>query len=253
MVNIRRKREETAEEKEARLQTEKEIKLGVQDQYQVRGFELVSWVQHNKALVSTILVLIVLAGILFGGYVYYNHRRAEMASTAFLEALREQDEALEGSEKGAKEIVKSTARFKDIAEKYKSSKVAILANLYSGHMALNDGDNEAAIEFYQSAQNKIGANDPLFPVVMIGLGYAKEQSGDIDGAIKSFESVVKADFNVGKDLALWEVSRLFNVKGDGEKSQDFAKRLIDEYPSSVYQKNAQEIIDSSNKSQVQGK
>src|SRR5580658_4132457 len=88
MVIIHKKQKETVEEKEARLKNEQEQARGIQDQYQARGFELVSWVQDHKGLVSSLILILFLTGGLFSAYLYYQTRKSESASALFLEGMK---------------------------------------------------------------------------------------------------------------------------------------------------------------------
>lgn len=81
MVIIRKKHKETDQEKELRQKQEQEKSMGIQDQYQARGFELVTWMQDHKVLVSVAIAVLVIGGALFSAYVYYQQRAAELASS----------------------------------------------------------------------------------------------------------------------------------------------------------------------------
>ena len=65
MVVIRKKSVETPEEKEERAKKSQEQAMGIQDDYQARGFELVTWIQEQKTLVSLIIIFLILGCGLF--------------------------------------------------------------------------------------------------------------------------------------------------------------------------------------------
>lgn len=244
MVIIRKKHKETAEEKEARLQKEREKAMGLQDEYQARGFELVSWVQDHKVLVSILIVVLVLGGAAFSAYLYYQQRAAEVASGAYLEAVR----AIEGVPKTGEENIakwqKAQTSLAELARSHKNSGVAVLANVYAGHVALENNDAKGAIEFYQTALKEIKKTDTLHPLVLIGLGYAQEKSGDTKSAIASFETVIESKNTTGRDLALWEAARLSKDAKDLEKAKTYVAKLLEEYPTSVYEKDAKRLSEA---------
>lgn len=237
MVLIRKKHVETAEEKESRLKKEAEMSAGIQDQYQARGFELVSWVQDHKVLVSVMIAVLLLGGIGYSGFGYYQQRANEAATTKFLAVMKDIDGVTkEDADKTAK-WQKAQADLKDVAGNFSRSKVANLANLYAGHLALEANDPKAALESYKSAVGEISKADPLYPVALIGLGYAQERNGDAQAALASFEGVINAKDGMGKDLALFEAARLASELKDNDKAKTYREQLIKDYPNSVYEKN----------------
>lgn len=242
MVIIHKKQKETKEEKEARLKKEQEQSMGVQDEYQARGFELVSWVQEHKGLVSGAIVLLLLAGGSFSAYLYYNDRKAEAASSLFLESLK----TLEGDDEAvplAEKMKKAEEGFQKVNEHYPSSKVATLANLYRAHLALENGQTEDSVKLYQKVVTALGKSNSLYPSAVIGLGYAQEKSGDTKGALSSFESVVALKDAAGKDLALFESARLVKDQS-ADKAKEYISMLLEQYPQSVYEKQAIRLRES---------
>ncbi len=242
MVIIRKKHVESAEEKDNRLKKEAEEKAGIQDEYQAKGFELVSWVQEHKGLVTGLIVLLLLGGGIFSGYAFYQQRANEEATTQYLAALKDidSDEAKEGEDKTAK-LKKAQVQLQDVASKFSHAKVAKLANLYAGHLALEVNDPQAALQSYQAAFKSMSKEDPLHALAVIGLGYAQERNGDQKSSLTSFESVINSKENVGKDLALFEAARLATDLKENDKAKDFRDRLLKEFPNSVYEKNVKRL------------
>jgi predicted negative regulator of RcsB-dependent stress response len=235
MVIIRKKHVETAEEKDIRLKKEAEAKAGIQDQYQARGFELVTWMQDHKAVVSTVIALFLVGGALFSGYVYYQQRTDETATAKFLAAIKDID-GKEGEDK-ASTWQKAQTDLHDVADSFPRSKVAVLANLYAGHLALETNDAKAALLAYQNALGAINKADPLYALAVIGLGYAQERNSDGKSALASFESVINGKEGMGKDLAIFEASRLAADLKENDKAKEYRERLLKEYPNSIYEKN----------------
>lgn len=238
MVIIRKKHKETAEEKEARLQREQEQASGIQDQYQARGFELVSFVQANKVFVGVLIAFLVACGAFYSAYLYYQSRSAEIASAAYIEAAKPLEE-LSGVEKEDREKFKEAqALFQDVVKNHKGSSVAVLANLQAAHLALENDDAKTAETMYKSALDGLKNTDPLYPMAMIGLGYAEEKLGNTKSALDRFEAVVALKGKVAKDLALYEAARVATELKETDRAQKNIDRLKEEFPASVYEKNA---------------
>lgn len=241
MVVIHKKHQESEQEKSARLQKEQEQAMGLQDHYQARGFELVSWVQDHKIIVSLMIAALFLAGALFSGYVYYQKRNAEMASAAYLSALKEVSEHDPSKEEDKAKLVEAQKRLAEVAGSYGRSGVSVLANLYGAHLALLNNDIQGSVAMYQGALAKLNTADAVYPLAQIGLGYAQEKSGDSVAALASFERVLDSKSGLGNDVALWEAARLAKNTKDLDKAKKYIARLLEEYPASVYEKNAKRL------------
>lgn len=239
MVLIHKKHKETNEEKDARLKKEQEQALGVQDEYQARGFELVSWVQDHKAIVSALILLLFIGGGAFSAFIYYKDRKSEAASGAFLEALK----SLESDAESADKKKQAQDELSKLAKDFQSSGVAHLANLYAAHLALENGDAENSVKLYQEVLKGIDKSDPIYTSAIIGLSYAQEKSGDQKSALSGFESVIALKDAPGVDLALWEAARLVKDQS-AEKAKEYVSMLLEQYPQSVYEKNAVKLKES---------
>jgi len=244
MVVIRKKHKETAEEKEARLKAEEAQAQGIQDQYQARGFELVSWVQDHKVFVSTLIAVLILAGAGLSGFLYYQKRSAEIASGAYLEALKPIESMEEKGEEAKAKLQKAENELMEIAKSQGSSGIGVLANIYGGHIALENDDQANAVALYQTALKHLNKSDVLYPLALTGLGYAQEENGDVKSAFSTFESLVELRTNPSKDLALFEAARLASLLKDSEQAKKNLARLLEEYPSSVYEKDAERLKES---------
>jgi predicted negative regulator of RcsB-dependent stress response len=245
MVVIHKKKIETAEEKEARLHQEKERAMGLQDEYQAKGFELVTWVQDHKGLVSALIVLLFVAGGAVSAFLYYQQRSAEQASSAYLTALK----AVEGVPKtGPENIAKWKAaqeQLATIAKENAGTGVGNLAALYAAHLALENNEGAASVEFYQNALKKMKKNNDLYPLALIGLGYAQDRNGQPEDALASFNTLIEEKSSFGRDLALWEAARLaVKIPDKKEKAAAYVNQLLEEYPASSYENNAKRLKES---------
>lgn len=243
MVIIHKKHKETKEEKEERLKKEQEQAMGVQDEYQARGFELVSWVQDHKGLVCSIIVLLLLAGGLFSAYLFYQDRRSEAASSLYMQAMKTLEGGAAEGEDAVEKKKKAQAELEEVAKKYPKSKVATLAKLYAAHLALDNKEPENSVKLYQEVLQSINKSDVLYSAAMIGLGYAQEINGDKTGALTSFESLIASKDAVGKDLALYEAARLIKDESK-EKAREYIANLLEQFPQSIYDKNAAKLKES---------
>jgi hypothetical protein len=244
MVIIRKKHKESPEEKGARLEKEQAEARGIQDEYQVRGFELVSWVQDHKGVVSIVIVVLMLAGGLLSAFLYYQKRSMEAASGAYFEAMKLVESGEANIDSGREKLKKAQADLEELGKSRGGSGIGVLANLYAGHLALEDKDKKEAVALYQAALLQIGKSDLLYPLAMTGYGYAQEDSGDLKGALATFDALIEMKENPSKDLALFEAARLASKLKETESAKKNLAHLLEEYPSSVYESSAQRLKES---------
>lgn len=244
MVVIHKKKIETAEEKEARKLHEQELAMGIQDEYQAKGFELVSWAQEHRGVVLGLIVAFFVAGLSAAGYFYYQRRISEQASAAYLEIVRKLESSTQATETKPEERKLAQQQLVEMASKFKGAGPAVLANLYAGHLALDNNDPSGSVELYKSALQKIGPKDELYPVVLIGLGYAEERNGQHSEALQRFVQVSEIKDGPGRDLALWEAARLAYDAKEMEKAKGYIAQLLEEFPASIYEKNAKRLKES---------
>lgn len=241
MVVIHKKHKETADERELRLKEEQQKAAGIQDEYQARGFELVSWVRHHKGLATLLVFAVFGLGGLLSAYFYYQNRTNEMASAAYMAALKDIDTLEKGAADEATKLKNIQDQLSAISQDYARSGVANLADLYAGHLALKAGDTQKALEFYKKAKDGFKQSDPFYGVALIGMGYAQDKNGDQKAALASFESLLEIKEVTGADLGLFEAARLAKEMGDLEKAKKYVSRLLEEYPASAYEKNAKKL------------
>lgn len=229
MVLIRKKVKESHEEKEARRQQEEAQRAGIQDEYQAKGFELVSFVQAHKGTVSLLIAALVAGGAIFSGYQYFKARRADKASLTVMDALGqlEDNQSKETKEKALKELT-------DAATVHQNSGISSLANLRAGELALTLNHAEEALERYDAALKEISIKDTLYPIAVIGKGYALEANNKLSDSLKEFEKIIDKESSLGRELSLYEAQRIASQLNENDKSEKYRNKLNEEFPRSPY-------------------
>lgn len=242
MVLIHKKKIESKEEKEARLHEEQGRAMGLQDEYQAKGFELVSWVQHNKGVVSGLIIFLFLLGGGFSAYIYYQQRQAEQASSAYLHALKG-IEGLTRNAENAQKFQDAEKQLAEIAASHSHKGVGTLADLYAAHLALENNEAAVSRERYQNVVSALHKDSDLYPIALIGLAYALEREGKADESLKQFATLIDQKVSSGRDLALWEAARLSKDKNP-EQAKIYLAQLLEEFPASLYESNAKRLKES---------
>lgn len=240
MVVIHKRHEESAVEREERIKNEQG--LAIEDQYQVQGNILFSWIEKHKALSSAMVLFLLLIGAAIVSWCYYTGLNNEKASAIYFLATKDINELDRNKKEDEAKLVEAKAKLLILFDKYPNTKVSILAKLSLANEALATDNIEEAIRYYQEANKQLAPDNHLYAISLIGLGYAQEKNNDKVSALSSFEQVVNNNkLESGVELALWEAARLAKDNNEQEKAKKYVMRLLDEYPSTIYEKNAKKL------------
>lgn len=113
------------------------------------------------------------------------------------------------------------------------------ALLAIGDLYFQYGAPAKAYEWYTKAYeaNKSGREGYL---AQYSLGYAKEAMGDLDGALKHFESATslgKKDLGLNADILMAQ-ARVLQKKNETAKAQELYQKIMTQFPNSEYAKRA---------------
>jgi len=226
--------------------------VAAQDEFQVKGFELVEWVQDNRGLVLGFIGAVVVAGLGFGIYSVANRGNDTAASADWAKALviwdapvgTDPDPADDVAAYATEEERTKAARtaFEGVIAKHKGTGSADLASLYVGHAALKSKDYDGAIAAYQAFLDGLSATDSLRFAGLNGIAAAQEEKGDIKGAIATLETVVGLTNKTDRDGALLNLGRLYKKDGDDAKARQRLDSLLADYPDTMLKPRADEIL-----------
>lgn len=241
MVLIHKK--DTESQKEEKKKLAEQAKQGIQDEFQAKGFELISFVQGHKGLITSLILAFFLIGGLVSAYFYMQQRKEEEASSAFFEAVTFMDTALAKADDNEEkaDYAEAIEKLKNVTRDFPKTKIATLAYLYLGKLFLDDKKSSDAVDAYQKAVEKLDTKNKLYIVGVIGLAYALESNDQPEIALTNLEQLINSDKKMITDLALWEAARMAKKTNNLEKAKELADRLLDEFPFSIYKTNAEMI------------
>lgn len=141
------------------------------------------FLKYKKAIIISVVVLVVVIAGAFAYNSYVAVPRAEKASTALSQGqeyfdMEQYDKALNGDSTGYVGFVK-------IASDYSGTDAANLANLYAGLCYANLGKWEEAVKFLDSYSPSGDAM--VSPAAVGALGNAYAQTGNVDKAISTLK------------------------------------------------------------------
>lgn len=231
MVLIRKKKKKSQEQLDAERQEKELQKAGIQDEFQAKGFELVTWVQHHRQTILVGLSAFALAGAVWAGVVYFSGGADQKVSAEY-EAALNLYEKLATAKEDEKEKAQTEAlkAFEKISQQHSGKGVARLANLYVGHLALESRDPKTAISAYGKFINEAPQKDQLRTVALLGLANAYEATSEPKKALETYESILEAT-NIDEARVLWQAARLAKETGQEEKAKEFSSKLSERYPT----------------------
>jgi tetratricopeptide (TPR) repeat protein len=132
--------------------------------------------------------------------------------------------------------------FEYIIRKYDNTQGGKLAAVVFAGISYDADDVERAIQLYETALTRFG-NDPTYQnFLWSGLGYAYEKKQDVPMAISYFEKIAAGEDPAVKDVALFNMGRLYHKLGESAKSMQAYERLTTEHTDSIYYQLAMEKV-----------
>lgn len=139
--------------------------------------------------------------------------------------------AIKDSAKAPDTVKRELQQLVDEYERHAGGKFAQLelANLY-----FKEGDYDQAITHYRKAAGDFRDEPLLQKLSKSGLGYSLEAKEAYEEAAECFEFVAAGGNDALADEALFALGRLYAALGDSDKQANVSKRLMEDYPNSLY-------------------
>jgi len=186
------------------------------DEFETLTGQVVAWADEHRPVAYGVLALAVavLAGSLAIGR--WRASRNDAAAIAFRSA---QARFAEGNFKDAAQD------FAYVVERYPRTPFGRLAGLYRAHALAREGDQAAAATAYGEYLAGAAPTDYLRQEALVGLGRAKEATGDTAGALDAY---VQAGARPGpyRDDARLAAARLEQAAGNTERAQAIYAELL---------------------------
>lgn len=240
MVRIKKKVKRSQEEILLEKQKSAREKAGIQDEFQTKGFELVHFVQNHRTSVTIFLALLVALGLGWSGFLFWEGKTDTNASDSYVAALDLLDE--KPDDKNVSSTV--VAALKKVSEDFSASKVSGMAQLYAGHLLLNEGKFVEAQRIYQSFVSGQKKSSQLRFLGLVGLAYALVEGDKKEEALATYEEILETNWNVERDVWLWSSANLAQSLGRVDLSIKRATELRDEFPHSGLALDAEGMLAS---------
>lgn len=215
-----------------------------------------SWVGRLAANPATVIAIAVVALAAVGGGVYYTSHQSARSSAAN-NALYEANEAL-GAQlktweatlpKGAdvqfqkvdvdSKFGDAVKKFAAVSEQYSGTRAAFEAEMRIGDLYFNHGDATKAISYYEKATTSAPkAFDQAN--AFSALGYARENSGNLQGALEAYQKALKTGDALKGDL-LMSIARCQEQLKQPDQAKVTYDQIIAQLPNTDASKKAQAL------------
>jgi len=179
--------------------------------------------------------------VVIAGYRYFSNSAENKAFLLLDQAVGNYEDTKSGMDALA---AYESARedFEYIIRKYDNTEGGKLATVVFAGISYDADDVERAIQLYEAALTYFRSDSTYQNFLWSGLGYAYEKKQDVRMAVSCFEKIAGGEDPVVKDIALFNMGRLYHKLGETAKSNQAYERLATEYTDSIYYQLAMEKV-----------
>jgi tetratricopeptide (TPR) repeat protein len=226
-------------------------KLKRPDALQKAGADAGDWIGEHGGLVAIGILVLLVAGAIFGVASYFSDRKAERARKAFGEALQPVERQVEPEGQSAAQpgeptfksererdeaIVKSLQEFRS---NYEGQLAALTASLPLAAAHFRLGKTDEALALFQSYAKERPQEEPLRALALEGIGYgheAKSQWVEAQNAFSRMQQENKSEFMAG--MGLFHQGRLLALQDKKQEAADVFSQVTEAHANTAAAKMA---------------
>ena len=211
------------------------------DEFITTTGRIIRWGRQYTRQVAYAVGAFLLFLVVITGYRYYANSSENRAFSLLDQAVGNYESKKTGMDAlAAYEGVRE--EFETIIRKYDNTEGGKLATVVFAGISYDVGDAERAIQLYEAALTYFEKDPTYQNFLWSGLGYAYEKKQDVRMAISCFEKIAGGENPIVKDVALFNMGRLYHELGDTAKSIQAYERLTKEHTDSIYYQLAMEKV-----------
>jgi len=203
------------------------------DEFLTTAGKLIAWSKNNTKT-------LIIGGCLFFGvvaaisvYTVFKQRQASTAEILLGQALNKYQTEIATKDASAA-LAATRSDYDALLASYAGQPAGRLGAVLYGHICLAGQAYDEAIAHYQDSLTYFGADSSLGNVILNGLGTAYQQKGEYPQAVVYFKQIADGTSPVLKDVALFNLGRLYGQLGQTEDSRKAYQQLSTEFPQSIY-------------------
>jgi tetratricopeptide (TPR) repeat protein len=204
------------------------------------AFEFV--MTHKFKIAGVIAAVFIGLSVVSG--VFYFKKRTEIKAFDLLSKCeaRYNSELVKSDPEKAYKAVKDN--FNIISKEYPGTVAARISTVRFAGICYDSGNYAEAVSLYQKALSDVDEEKGFLKnIILNGLAYSYEAENDKDAAIKYFKMVADSGSDSAlKEEALFSLGRIYAETGETAKSMEAYKKLVEDYPESMYIEIAMEKI-----------
>ncbi len=195
---------------------------------------------YQQQIIMAAIALVLVAAVI-SGMVYFRQKSEDRAAALFGTAVVKYHGIMQSNSSpdfAAYEEVK--ADFRAVIDQYGSTGAGRAALIKYADICFEMKQYDETIDAYQKALAAFKDQDDFTGLINNGLAYAYEARGDMDEAEKYFNRVLADPHAVAKDHVLFNLARIHEKQGRTDHRAEALKRLVTEYPESIFYQPAKE-------------
>ena len=211
------------------------------DEFITTTGRIIRWGRQYTRQVAYAAGVFLILLVVIAGYRYFSNNAENKAFLLLGEAVGKYETQKTGVDALAA-YEASREDFEYIIRKYDNTEGGKLATVVFAGISYDGGDVERAIQLYEAALTYFKNDTSYQNFLWSGLGYAYEKKQDVRSAVSCFEKIADGEAPVVKDIALFNMGRLYHELGDTAKSKQAYERLATEHTDSMYYQLAREKV-----------
>lgn len=209
------------------------------DPFMVFVGKAMTFVKTYQQQIVMAVIAVVLVALVISGVVYFRQKSEDRAAAMFGKAIAKYQGIMQNTP-GFAALEEIKGDFKAIIDQYGSTGAGRSALINYANVCFEMKQYDEAIDAYQKALTAFKGQNDFAGLINTGLAYAYEAKGDEEEAEKYFNRVLSDPNAVAKDHVLFNLARIYEKQGRAEQRDDALKRLVTEYPESIFYKPAKE-------------
>ncbi len=211
------------------------------DEFITTTGRIIQWGQKYARQLTITGGIIVVLLVVITAYRYYDNWVENKAFLLLDEAVSKYETQKTASD-GMQAFQSIKEDFENLIRKYDNTDGGQMAIFIFAGISNDVGDVDRAIELYEAGL-KYFKSDPTYQnFILSGLGYAHEKNQDVSKAVSFFQKIADGSDPTVKDLALFNLGRLYQQLGNIEKSKAAYTRLTTDFADSIYYEVAKEKV-----------
>lgn len=211
------------------------------DEFITTTGRIIAWGRQYTRQVTYAAGVFLILLVIIAGFRYFSNR-AENKAFLLLDQAVSKYETQKAESDALVAYEDAREDFEYIIRKYDNTEGGKLATVVFAGISYDSGDAERAIQLYEAALTYFKGDTTYQNILWSGLGYSYEKKQDARMAVSCFEKIAAGNDPVVKDVALFNMGRLYNELGDTVKSKQAYERLVAEHTDSIYYRLAVEKI-----------